>query len=159
MLQVCAFADKNLRSLAHNHGCRDLSYSPRCAARPTWGATFFARSPQERESPRFTLFARDGLVCREKRILLVAFSLRPWSKRRFFGESEQSRSALAENAHPSCTILRECYVYSIVVVNCGFVSVSGQCNVRGGAVPAWLTWSCALRVHVNCIKGGTCGHE
>jgi hypothetical protein len=26
-------------------------------------------------------------------------------------------------------------------------------------VPAWLTWSCALRVHVNCIKGGTCGHE
>jgi hypothetical protein len=158
MLQVCAFADKNLRSLAHNHGCRDLSYSPRCAARPTWGATFFARGPQEREIPRLTLFARDELICREKRILLVAFSLRPgrivvfWPERTKPFGTRGERTSILHNP-------RECYVYFIVVVNCVFVSVSGQCNVSGGTVPAWLTWSCALRVHVNCIKGGTCGHE
>jgi hypothetical protein len=55
-----------------------------------WEATFFSRGPQEREIPRLTLFARDELVCREKRILLVAFSLRPWSDRRFFDASRSN---------------------------------------------------------------------
>jgi hypothetical protein len=48
------------------------------------GCYFFCARPTRKRDPSAHVVRWDGLVRREKRILLVAFSLRPWSDRRFF---------------------------------------------------------------------------
>jgi hypothetical protein len=70
-----------------------------------FGCYFFCARPTRKREPSAHVVHPGRLCYREKRILLVAFSRRTGRIVAFFCESQQSRSAAAENASSACASL------------------------------------------------------